>query len=162
MKNRIMQEIEDIRDPILFNALHWRGHALQRHLLSNEEMRERIKERPPVKEDDEIIMITRFFALKEALDLTAKTLEENIEKITEWVNADCENELQVISSFSFITGDGLVKNADWNRFLPVHGVCVVLNRRYDAFGRSFVIKTSYPIRVHEDIDDICDAIDEWK
>ena len=161
LKKKIREQISDIRNPILFKALHWKGHMHERHLLTNEEMREVIKRRAPLENEDDIVMVTRFNSFEEALELTAQTLEENVEKIAEWLMDDCSEIMEFTSRFPYPTGDGLIKNADWTNFVPVHGVNVVLCKGSCIPGQSFVVTTSYPIRTFEDIDNIYDAIDDY-
>jgi hypothetical protein len=161
LKEKIREAIIEIRDPMLFKALHWKGHMCERHILTNEEMRETIKRRTALPDEDDILMVTRFNNLEEALELTAQTLENNIDNIVEWIKSDIEDTMVFTTTFSDPTGDGLVKNADWTNFIPVHGVNVVLTRKSCMIGQPFVITTSYPVRVFEDIDNIYDAIDEY-
>ena len=161
LKMKIKQQIEDIRDPLLFQAYQSEGHAIEHHVLSDDELRRALWVRPMPKNIDDIDMVTRFKDKEHALNLIAETLLQNIDLIEKWLLTDTDNAYEATAAFEEATGDGLAKNTDWSKPIPVHGVRVILVKNSQIIGRSFVVVTAYPQRTFEDIDAIYDAIDDY-
>lgn len=159
---RILQQINDLKDPVLFSALHWRGHALRNHILTDEEMREAIRNKKSSRSScGDIVMISRFFNEAEASELIIRVLENSLNALESWLLSDCDDYGVFEMSFDFPTGDGLVFNTNWKNFFTLHGVCVVLSKKRTMPGQSFIVKTAYPICSFEDVDPIYDAIDDF-
>ena len=161
LKQRLKEQINDIRDPLLYLAYQSEGHAIERHVLNDDELRRALWVRPMPKNIDEIDMVTRFRDKEQALNLIADTLLQNIDTIEKWLLTDTEDAYEATASFADPTGDGLAKRTDWSKTIPVHGVRVILAKNFQIVGRSFVVVTAYPQRTFEDIDAIYDAIDDY-
>ena len=161
LKKKILDQIEDIRDPMLFAALQIEGHALDRHLLSDDALRRALylKKRPADFYD--IVKVTRFSDKNTALNLIANTLTKSVSEIEKWLLSDIENDLTVQEYFLEETGDGLVKNTDWSQTIPMHAVTVVLRKNFRKIGRSFVVVTAYPSPTLDDNDIIFDALEAY-
>lgn len=161
LKEKIQEQINDIKDPLLFMAYQSEGHAIERHVLSDDELRRALWVKPRPKDIDDVVMVTRFQSKEKALQIIANTLQNNIDAIEKWLLSDTEKELTTSFVFDEPTGDGLVKNSDWTKPIPVHSVKVIIRKNFKLIGRSFVIVTAYPARSQSDVDTIYDAIDEF-
>lgn len=161
LKTTLLEEIDDIRDSTLFKALYFKGHALTKHVLTDEQLRQAIKMAPRPYNEDDIVMVTRFFDEESARRLIADALEKSIEEVEKWILSDTDRDYVAMVTFNEPTGDGLVKHTDWTKPIPVHGVCVVIRKDSSNICNHFGIVTAYPIRVFEDVDTIYDAIDEY-
>ena len=161
LKKKIQQQINDIRDPLLFMAYQNEGHALDRHILDDEALRKALWVKPRPKDADDIVMVTRFQSKEQALGIIADTLQENIDAIEEWLLSNSEEDLAVSAIYNEPTGDGLVKNTDWTKTIPVHAAMVILRKNFKMIGRNFVIVTAYPLRSFDDVDAIYEAIDDF-
>ena len=161
LKKKLEEQINDIRDPLLFLAYQSEGHAIDRHVLSDDELRRALWVKPKPKDIDDIVMVTRFHSKEKALEIIANTLLNNIDAIEKWLRSDSEDDLAVSHIYSEQTGDGLVKNTDWTKTIPVHAAMVVIRKNFKLVGRSFVVVTSYPLRSFDDVDAIYEAIDEF-
>lgn len=161
LKEKIRSQINDIRDKTLFNALHFKGHALHRHILSNEELQCALnRKRHPIDIDD-IVMVTRFFNEDHAIQLIADTLQNNSNEIEKWLLSDTECDYVAYAFFDDATGEGLAKNTGIDNIIQVHGTCVVIRKDFSSICKSFVIVTAYPTRTPDDVDVIYEAIDEY-
>ena len=161
LKAKIVEQIEDIRNPMLFAALQVEGHALDRHLLSDNALRQALRLKGKPKYLDDIIKVTRFFDEGDALNLIADTLTTAISDIERWLLSDIEDDLTIKECFERATGDGLVKNTDWSQTISMHAVTVVLRKNFRKIGRSFVVVTAYPSASLDDNDVIYDAMDAY-
>lgn len=161
LKTTLLEEIEDIRDRTMFNAFYFKGHALKRHILTDEQLRQAIWDAPRPYDECDIVMVTRFFDETIARNLIADTLTQNIDEIEKWIISDSDENYAAIATFDKPTGDGLVKNTDWSKPIQVHGVCVVVRKDSSNICNHFGILTAYPIRVMEDVDEIYEAIDKY-
>ena len=161
LKNKVEQQIRDIRDPILFLAYQSEGHAIDRHVLNDDQLRRALWVKPRPKDNDDIVMVTRFQSKEKALEIIADTLQANVDEIVNWLSCDSEQDLAVMATYAEPTGDGLVKNTDWTKPIPVHAAMVVLRKNFRLVSRSFVIVTAYPLRSFNDVDAIYDAIDAF-
>lgn len=169
MKNdfaqRILGQISEVRDPILFKAFHQEhsrdgGHALDRHLLSQQELVKALRKRRKPN-FDEILKVTRFFDEISALNFIADALEHNLSDIEKWLLSSIESDLVIHQAFKRPVGDGIAKNMDWTKPIPMHSLTVVLRKNSRLVGRSFVVVTAYPDATMDDNDVIYDAIDEY-
>ena len=161
LKKKLEQQINDIRDPLLFMAYQSEGHAINRHVLTNDELRRALWIKPKPKDKDDIVMVTRFQSKEKALEIIANTLLKNSDVIEKWLLSDNEGDLAVSATYRDATGDGLVKNTDWTKVIPVHSAMVVIRKNFTVIGRSFVVVTAYPLRSFDDIDAIYEAIDDY-
>lgn len=161
LRKKIQQQINDIRDELLFFAYQNEGHAIEKHVLSDDELRRALWVKPRPKYDDDIVMVTRFSSKSRALNIIADTLQENIDAIEKWLLTDSEADLAVTATFEDATGDGLAKNTNWTKTIPVHAAMVVLRKNFALISRSFIVVTAYPIRNFDDNDIIYEAIDEF-
>lgn len=160
-KKKIKEQIESIRDPLLFTAFQFEGHAIEEHVLSDDKLRWKLwKKKAPVDNDD-IVMVTRFFSKESALNLIANALLKNLDEIVKWLLSDTNRVFVATATFEEPTGDGLTKNTDWTKTIPVHDVRVIIKKDFRIISRSFSIITAYPQRSFEDVDVIYEAIDEY-
>lgn len=132
-----------------------------KHILTDDEMRKALWEKPRPVDIDDIVMVTRFLSEDNAIQLIADTLSANISDIESWLLSDTDKDYVAYATFDHITGDGLVKNTDWTKPIPVHGVHVIIRKDFKDIYKSFNIVTAYPIRTMYDVDDIYDAIEEY-
>lgn len=161
LKSKIVSQIEDIRDSVLFGVLHCKGHALFKHVLSFEELQNALRWKRRAQDVDDIVMVTRFFDEDSARNLIADTLLLNIEGIEKWLLSSIDNDYVATATFDSPTGDGLAKNTDFTKTIPVHGVTVVLRKDFSFVGQSFFVVTAYPMRTLDDVDVIYEVIDEY-
>ena len=161
LKNKIQQQINDIRDPLLFMAYQSEGHAIDRHVLTDDELRRALWVKPRPQSIDDIVMVTRFTSKEKALEIIADTLQQNANAIEEWLLSHSEEDLAVNAIFEDETGDGLVKNTNWAQTIPVHSARVIIRKNFKMIGRNFVVVTAYPLRSFDDVDVIYDAIDAF-
>ena len=161
LKEKINSQIKDIRNIVLFKALHYKGHALEKHVLTDEQLFGVLaKKRRPIDPDD-IIMVTRFNDAETAVNLIADTLLKNINEIEHWLLTDTDCDYVAYAFFDFATGDGLAKNTDCSHTIPVHGMCVVVRKDYSCICNSFVVVTAYPVSSPDDTDIVYECIDEY-
>ena len=158
---KIKQQINDLRDPMLFMAYHHEGHAIERHILSDDELRRSLWVKPRPNSVDDIVMVTRFQSKEKALEIIAETLDANVNEIAKWLLCDSKEDFEATAVFNESTGDGLAKNTDWTNTIPVHGARVILRKNFKIIGRSFVVVTAYPFGAVDDIDSIYAAIDDF-
>ena len=161
LKEKILSQISDIRDPLLFTAIQIEGHALDKHLLSDDALRRALCHKEKPKYFDDIVKVTRFSSKEDALNLIADTLTRVVSDIEKWLLSDLESDLVIKEIFERETGDGLVKNTDWSQTIPMHAVTVVLRKNFRKIGRSFVVVTAYPSATLDDNDAIYDAMDAY-
>lgn len=161
LRKKLEQQINDIRDPLLFKVIQHEGHALDRHLMSDEKLKRALWAMRKPKDCDDIVMETRFFSESQALNAIADSLQQNIDIIEKWLLSECFGRLEVTGNFTEATGDGLVKNTDWSKPILVHAVRVILEKNSCSVLRSFIVVTAYPIRCFDDNDAIYEAIDDF-
>ena len=161
LKEKIISQINDIRDKTLFSAFHYKGHALHKHILSDEDLLKALWEKPRPIDVDDIVMVTRFFDEDNAIKLIADTLLQNVNEIEKWLLTDSDCDYAAYAFFDFATGDGLAKNTDWNNTIQVHGMCVVIRKDFSSVCKSFGVVTAYPTRTPDDVDGIYELIDEY-
>lgn len=162
LKQKIQQQINDIRDDVMFDAYHkYDGHAIDRHVMNNDELRKALWAKPRPVNIDDIVMVTRFESKAKALEIIAETLQMNIDSIEKWLLSNSEEDLVATATYEEATGDGYAKNTDWSKTIPVHSVRVVIRKNFKLISRSFVIVTAYPTRSFDDVDAIYDAIDDF-
>lgn len=154
----IHQEIMDVLDRNIFMYAHEEtGHTLTDHVVSKFYLIERIRNKS--YSPDGITMVTSFYSEEDALVLIneALLLEEN--KITEWRKHLDSSFLELNVNLHKVTGFGPCKEMRYKEMILVHGVRIVLVQN-DKEGRSFAIKTAYPVYVFEDVDYILEKIEE--
>ena len=161
VKRKIQEQIEMIKNPILYYAFQWEGHAIERHVLTDTQLFRALWTKPKPKYADDIVKVTRFVDKESALHFIADTLSKNIDNIAKWLLSDIRKDLVVTATFDEVTGDALVKNTNWQKTIPMHSTLVVLRKNYKVLSRSFVIVTAYPDSTLEDVDVIYDAMDEY-
>ena len=160
LNEKIKGQIEDIRNPMLFKAFQSEGHALERHLLTQQELVWALwKRRAP--NFDEILKVTRFFDEESALNFIADALEHNFSTIEKWMMSDIESDLIIHQAFKKPVGDGIAKNTDWTKPIPMHSLTIVLRKNFKIMSRCFVVVTAYPDATMDDNDIIYDAMDAY-
>lgn len=158
----IEREIQLITEREDFLAVHEaKGHCLTEHLLSDKELRQKLYKMPRPRTEEDIVMATRFFSEKQALLDIQKTLENRKEEIIEWRKYLLNPYHEIQEILKEPVGEGIVKNADFNHLIPVHGLRIVLVKG-DSLGRAFYIKTAYPNCVFQDVDEAYFAMDNWE
>jgi len=158
----IKKEIQEITNKEIFMATHESfGHCLTEHLLNDKELRDKLYMMPRPRDEFDIVMATRFFSEEDALAKIQEGLEKSYKKIVNWRKDLMNPYLELQITFETPVGEGIVKNASFNKMLKVHGLRIILIAG-DKLGRSFYIKTAYPMRSINDIDEIYEAIDEWQ
>ncbi len=156
------REIQEITDEKIFFAIHEAyGHCLAEHILTDKELSNKLYDMPKPKSYDDIVMATRFYSKESALNFIQSGMLREIDKVKQWRAKLMYPFLELSVTFKEPVGEGIIKNADHKKKVPVHGLRIILIVG-DKMGRAFYIKTAYPIRVFEDIDNIYDAIDEWQ
>lgn len=161
LRRKIEQQIEDIRNPLLFLAYQCEGHAIDRHVLDDRQLLRAIYAKRKPQDVDDIVMVTRFKSKESALNLIADTLLHNIDAIEKWLLSSSENAYEATCTYTEATGDGLAKNTDWSKPIPVHGVRVVILKNFRLISRSFIVVTAYPQGTCDDIDAIYERIDDY-
>lgn len=161
LKEKILSQIEDVKNKTLFDALHCKGHALDKHILTDEELRQALWMKPRPVDVDDIVMVTRFCNEEIAREAIAIALQKNIKEIEKWLLSSAEADYVATATFEDAIGDGLAKNADWNKTIPIHGIRVVIRKDFSCICNSFVVVTAYPCRTLDDVDVIYEAIDDF-
>lgn len=162
VKEKIEEFIKEILDKERFNICHeLYGHCLAEHLLELPELQTKLWDMPKATDRNPIVAATRFFSEECARSMICETLLENIDDIVQWRKNLYTNILTIEKEFENLTGEGIIKNADWNRLIPMHKLIIVLANG-DSIGQPFYIKTAYPSRSFDDNDACYDAIDEFQ
>lgn len=156
----ITKEIEEILDPLIFNASHeLKGHCLFEHVISDRDLRLKLKYMKKAQYG-EIVIASRFFSKEQARKAIYTLLKKNENAIIAWRKELNEPYLEIEGNFKEAVGEGIAKNTDFSNLFSLHRLRIVLVKG-DSIGRAFYIKTAYPTNSISDNDAIYDAMDDW-
>lgn len=156
----IAREIDEILDPIIFDASHeLKGHCLFEHVISDRDLKLKLKYMRKAQYG-EIVIASRFFSKEQARKVIYMLLKKNESAIITWRKELDEPYLEIEGNFREAIEEGIAKNTDFNNLFPLHRLRVVLVKG-DSIGRAFYIKTAYPVNSISDNEAIYNAMDNW-
>ena len=157
----IEKEIQEILDPLIFNASHeLKGHCLFEHVISDRDLLLKLKWMRKAQ-GNEIVLASRFFSAEQARKAIYMLLNKNKMAIEQWRKTLDVPYLEIQGNFREAVGEGIAKNTDFSNKIPLHRLRVVLVKG-DSIGRASYIKTAYPTNSITDNDVIYEAMDDWK
>ena len=110
----ITQEIEEILDPVIFDASHeLKGHCLFEHVISDRDLRLKLKYMRRAQYG-EIVIASRFFSKEQARKVIYMLLKKNESAIITWRKELDEPYLEIEGNFREAIGEGITKNTDFN------------------------------------------------
>ncbi|MCQ4774960.1 hypothetical protein NE634_14675 [Lacrimispora saccharolytica] len=154
---QLQQEIEEIRDKVLFYTYHSSNLDEQHILVDTNALRQKLRMLPVY--GDEICMYSHFFGCADdVLPLIQTCVQQNLQYLEKWNPSNTA--LVLHSNFPKPIGTGIVKGTDWDTLFPMSRIRVILEKSKIS-GRTFRIATAYPVPNMEEMDAIWDAMDAF-
>ena len=154
---QLQQEIEEVRDKMLFSTRHSSNLSEQHIFADTNALRQKLRMLPVY--GDEMCMYSHFFGCTDdVLPLIQTCIQENLPYLEKW--NPCHTALVLHNDFPQPIGTGIVKGTDWNTSFPMSRIRVLLGKSKTP-ERSFRIVTAYPVPNMEEMDAIWDAMDAF-
>ena len=159
-KNRLAEEIEDLRCEELYTVYHENrgGHSQECHCgISDRELVTRARTAAKDRRDGrrrhlahekdgapaELSIFSRFFGgRKEMVNLIADCLSAAIDEIESFIRSG-RQDAEVYCNFASPVGDCVLEEGNWKVFYPLSAICVIIEHS-EIEDRLFHIKTAYP------------------